>query len=88
MTGYVLDKFFNLRLWDYNNEILNFGNINGYICARSVLLFGLASLLLVYVIIPFLKRVVLNTDERKISIFSITLWSLLIIDMITYIVVK
>jgi uncharacterized membrane protein len=41
LTGFVLLKCFNLRLWDYNNEILNFGNIGGFICLRSVLLFAL-----------------------------------------------
>ncbi len=88
LTGYILDNFFNLRLWDYNYEILNFGNINGYVCARSVILFGIASLLLIYKIIPFLKKVVLNTEEKMLSIFSITLWLLFILDMIVYIIVK
>ena len=45
------------RLWDYNNEILNFGNIGGYICLRSVLSFGIASLFLVYVVVPYLLRI-------------------------------
>lgn len=42
-----------LRYWDYNKEILNFGNIGGFICLRSVLFFGLSSLFLMYVIVPF-----------------------------------
>ena len=29
VTGWVLLKFFGVRLWDYNTEILNWGNING-----------------------------------------------------------
>ena len=37
-TGFVLDKYFNLRLWNYNEEIWNWGNYNGYICIRSVLI--------------------------------------------------
>jgi len=32
VTGYILFEFKGIRLWDYNTEILNFGNINGYIC--------------------------------------------------------
>ena len=32
VTGLVIYEFFNgLRLWDYNTEILNFGNIGGFI---------------------------------------------------------
>ena len=41
-----------VRLWDYNTEILNFGNIGGFICLRSVLFFGLSSLILMYIILP------------------------------------
>ena len=33
-TGWVCLTFFNVRLWDYNEEILNWGNINGFVCAR------------------------------------------------------
>ena len=28
-----------VRYWDYNTEILNFGNIGGFICFRSVMFF-------------------------------------------------
>ena len=88
LTGYVLLECFNLRLWDYNNEILNYGNINGFICIRSILSFGLASLLLIYYIIPYLIKLVRNTDRETIRFFSITIWLMLIIDMILYIILK
>ena len=41
-----------LRYWNYNTEILNFGNIQGFVCLRSVLFFGISSLFLMYVIVP------------------------------------
>ena len=45
LTGWVFYTFFDgLRLWDYNTEIWNWGNINGYICLRSILLFAFAEL--------------------------------------------
>ena len=34
------------RYWDYNTEILNFGNIGGFVCLRSVLFFGISALFL------------------------------------------
>ena len=40
VTGWVLYNVFHTRLWDYNTEIWNFGNINGYVCLRSVMFFG------------------------------------------------
>ena len=30
-VGYILYEFNGIRLWDYNTEIWNWGNINGYI---------------------------------------------------------
>ena len=45
-----------LRCWDYNSEILNFGNIGGFVCLRSATFFGLSSLLLIYGIIPFSSK--------------------------------
>ena len=45
-TGYVLYHYFNgKRLWDYNVEIWNWGNIGGYVCFRSVLVFGILGVL-------------------------------------------
>ena len=85
LTGFILDKYFDLRLWNYNNEILNFGNINGYICLRSVLLFGISSLLLIYVIVPYLIKLV---KKYNLSILSVTLWFLLISDILTYMILK
>lgn len=53
-SGLIIYKLFNgLRLWDYNNEIINFGNIGGFVCLRSILFFGISGLFLVYLMIPF-----------------------------------
>ncbi len=57
ITGYALLNMSNgHRSWDYNVEILSWGNINGFVCARSVLLFGIGGLALVYMIIPIVKN--------------------------------
>lgn len=52
-SGLIIYKLFDgLRLWDYNTEILNFGNVGGFICIRSVLFFGVSGLILIYFIVP------------------------------------
>lgn len=56
MTGYILYHVRGIRLWDYNIEIWNWGNIGGYICARSILFFGISALFLQYVMYPFFLR--------------------------------
>ena len=55
-TGWVCLTFFHVRLWDYNEEILNWGNINGFVCARSVLFFGIAGVFLQFVVIPVFEK--------------------------------
>ena len=51
-TGLVFDRCFHIRSWDYNVEIWNWGNIGGYVCARSVLFFAASGLFLLYVLRP------------------------------------
>ncbi len=56
ITGYLILTLTGQRRWDYNTEILNWGNINGFVCARSLIVFGLGGLALVYLIIPTIKK--------------------------------
>ena len=40
VAGWLVYTLFDgARYWDYNTEILNFGNIGGFVCLRSVLFF-------------------------------------------------
>ena len=55
LTGFVLEKFFNDKWWDYSKEPLN---IHGYICLRFSLAWGLACLLIVDVIYPLTSELV------------------------------
>ena len=48
-TGFVLEKIFHQRWWDYTNEPFNLG---GYICLRFSLAWGLACLLVMEIIHP------------------------------------
>lgn len=70
------------RCWDYNTEILNFGNIGGFVCLRSVLFFGLSSLLLIYVIVPLCFLLAKKLNKKVFLTISITLLSIIMIDEI------
>lgn len=70
----------NKRCWDYNKEILNFGNIHGFVCLRSVLFFALSGLLLIYVIIPFLFYLAKKLNKKVFLFISIILCSIILID--------
>ena len=79
-SGLVIYEVFHLRFWNYNTEILNFGNINGYICLRSVGFFGLSSLLLMYLIVPFCIYLSIKMSKKSFMILSISLFSIFLFD--------
>lgn len=68
------------RYWDYNTEILNFGNIGGFVCLRSVLVFGVSALFLVYAVVPFFVWVSRRMSKRAFMILSISLFSVVMVD--------
>ena len=70
------------RCWDYNTEILNFGNIGGFVCLRSVLFFGLSSLLLIYLIVPLCFYLAKKMKRKVFLTISIGLCALFLIDEI------
>ncbi len=79
--GWMLYEFQDgLRCWDYNSEILNFGNINGFVCLRSVLFFGLSSLLLIYLIVPFCFYLAKKINKKTFLIITIGLCSIFLFD--------
>lgn len=80
-SGYFMYKLMNgIRCWNYNTEILNFGNIDGFVCLRSVLFFGLSALLLIYVIIPFIFKVARKMNKKTFLILSISLCFVFLFD--------
>ena len=81
LSGYVLYGLLGLeRCWSYNEEILNFGNIGGYVCLRSVLVFGLSALVLIYIIVPLLFKLANKINKNIFVTLSISLFSLFVID--------
>ena len=68
------------RYWDYNTEILNFGNIEGFVCLRSVLFFGVSALILTYWIVPFCVWLSRKMSKRAFLILAISLFSVVMVD--------
>ncbi len=55
ITGYVMERLFRVRYWDYSNQKLN---LSGYICLSSSLAWGVFSILLVRLIHPPIARLI------------------------------
>lgn len=53
LTGYLMDKLFHHKWWDYSNQPLNIG---GYVCLLFSLAWGVACVLIVRVIHPFIYK--------------------------------
>ena len=81
LSGYVLYGVLGwTKCWDYNTEILNFGNIGGYVCLRSVLVFGVCGLILIYVLLPTLVMISKKFNSRKFMIISLIICGLFLVD--------
>lgn len=68
------------RYWDYNTEILNFGNIEGFVCLRSVLIFGFSSLFLMYVVLPAAIWLSRKLSKKAFLTLAISLFTIVMVD--------
>lgn len=80
-TGWFCDKILGQRYWDYNIEMWNFGNINGYVCFRSVFLFAVCGLFLIYVLVPLVNKLL---NKYNLKLVSVVLSSLFVLDIILW----
>ena len=87
LSGLVIDKMFNQRFWNYNTEILNFGNIGGYVCLRSATFFALSALLLTYILVPLFIKLSKNMNKKAFLIITITLCAIILADEIYNLVI-
>lgn len=88
ISGWLVYTFSGARYWDYNNQPWNFGNIGGFVCLLSASAFAIASMLLMYVWFPFCIYLARITNKRLFIILTTTLFTLIMIDMITNLVLK
>ena len=49
ITGWLLETLFHLKLWDYSERFLN---INGRVCLKNSLMFGILAVVTVFYIHP------------------------------------
>lgn len=83
ISGYIMYNYFDgFRCWDYNTEILNYGNIGGFVCFRSVFFFGISSLMLMYFIVPICYYIASIMNRKLFLIISIGLCSIFLLDEI------
>lgn len=67
LTSYIMEKLFKARWWDYSKYKFN---LNGRICAQTMIPFGILGVLVVYFLNPFLIKNI-NIDNIIFTITSI-----------------
>lgn len=73
VTGFVLEKLFHQRWWDYSDEPFNLG---GYICLRFSIAWGLACLFVVEILHPTVLLAI-RLIPRPVGIALLVMFSLI-----------
>ncbi len=79
VTGWALETLFHLKLWDYSKR---FCNLNGRICLRNSVLFGLMSVLLVWIIHPWVVKGISYIPNDWLAGISLPLFALFLADCV------
>ena len=81
LSGYFLYGVLGwTRLWDYTRESFSGFTIGGYVSLRSLVVFGIGGLFLIYILTPLLLKLVKSKHKDKIFVISIILVSIIMID--------
>ena len=67
LTSYLMEKIFKVRWWDYSNKLFN---INGRVCGENAILFGLFTIIIIYLIEPPLENIISNINTSNLIILS------------------
>jgi len=79
LTGFLLDKLFHTRWWDYSQNKFSFG---GYVCLRFSLIWGLLCMLLVKGLFPLTVWVYERTPSYLLWPAEIVLLTLILADTV------
>ena len=78
-TSYFMEKLFHVRWWDYTRRKYN---LNGRICAETMIPFGILGCLVIYIVNPILSSILLKISVSTLNIIAIILFVIYVIDNI------
>lgn len=82
-TGWLLEKLFHARWWDYSKRKFN---IKGYVCLLGALVFGSMSVFLILFIHPFISGILDKLPKNVVMWISLGLVALYAIDTIATVI--
>ena len=63
ITAYVLEKFLNIKLWEYKNEDFKY-NLHGRVALETLIPFGILGLIIIRYVNPFISSIL---DKMNVS---------------------
>lgn len=79
ISHWLFEVLFGIQFWDYSNKPFN---IEGRVSLDSSIGFGVAALLLVYVIHPFVTRVLAKLSKRWTIVLAIVAGGVLLVETV------
>lgn len=76
-TSYFMERLFHVRWWDYTRRKYN---INGRICAETMIPFGLLGCLVVYIVNPIFTGLLNKIPVNILNILAIIIFTIYVID--------
>ncbi len=81
LGGYLLEWLFDVELWNYTNKPYHLGK---YVCLEMALVWGVSSVLFIYIIKPFMDRFIKRIPKKATYLFITILVSDFIYSWIKY----
>jgi len=79
--GFLLDKILNIELWNYTNKKYNIGK---YICLELSLVWGIFSIIFIFIIKPFMDIFIKRIPKKATYLFIL----LFVIDLVYSLLTK
>ena len=79
ITGYLLEKLFATKWWDYSSRRFN---IHGRVCLRNSLMFGALSVVAVRVIDPVIRGGIYALPATVCAVLSIVFGAMMVADLV------
>ena len=78
-ASWLMEKVFKARWWDYSKEKFN---LNGRICLRNLIAFGIMGLIVIYVINPHVELIINKLSLNQLRTIALTLWTIFVADFV------
>ena len=83
LTSYAMERFFHLRWWDYSNKKFN---IDGRVCLRTLIPFGILGTIIMYVSNPFFINLINLLSHKWVNVLFYGTFIVFITDFVISII--